>query len=134
MKLSQREAAKVWGIGRNRLSDAIQKGKLSLTNDKKIDPSEMVRVFGEPLASKGKGPNQTHQGPAQSPELITLRERVDRLQAELSRADLVIETQKQTIQTLLLLRHQPDNTAEPTKRQDLAETAARKSFWSRLFK
>lgn len=122
--LSQREAAKCWGIGRNRLIKAIKDGEISLSANKKIDVSEMARVFGP-------GPvNQTVErvgDPVQETEvmleLISLRERVDRLQAELSRADLVIETQKQTIGALQLLTHQPQTIK-----------AKRKSFWSRLLK
>lgn len=48
MPMSQREAARVWGIPRITLQRAVTDGKISLTGDKKIDPAEMVRFFGEP--------------------------------------------------------------------------------------
>lgn len=46
--LSQREAATQWHLSRNTVQRAIRTGKLSLTPDKRVDPAEMLRVFGEP--------------------------------------------------------------------------------------
>lgn len=46
--LSQRQAALEWRLGRETLTKAIKAGKLSLMPDKRIDPAEMLRVFGEP--------------------------------------------------------------------------------------
>lgn len=46
--MSQREAARAWGLSRATVQRAIKAGKLSATGDKLIDPSEMVRAFGEP--------------------------------------------------------------------------------------
>jgi hypothetical protein len=64
--LSQREAARVWGVGRASLQRAIASGKLSLTSDKRVDPAEMVRVFGEPKRS-----GEPAQGHAVGPDEST---------------------------------------------------------------
>lgn len=65
--LSQREAAREWGIGRTTIQRAISDGKLSLTGQKLIDPSEMLRAFGEP-----RRPHGPDHGPSQSPDKATL--------------------------------------------------------------
>jgi len=94
--MSQREAARIWGVPRITLQRAVKDGKISLTGDKKIDPAEMVRFFGEP--------RQAHE-PAQKIQLrpyepdtlgaenarlqaenIALRELVQRADAERDRA------------------------------------------------
>lgn len=56
MALSQREAARMWGVGRATLQRAISAGELSVSSDKLIDPAEMLRVYGEPKSR--------HSGPA----------------------------------------------------------------------
>ena len=68
--LSQREAAAAWGIGRTTIQRAVKSGRLSMTPDKTIDPSEMVRVFGEPPGRNGPpgGPHGPPDGPPKPPE------------------------------------------------------------------
>lgn len=69
--LSQREAARVWGVGRATLQRAISAGELSVSSEKLIDPAEMLRVYGEP--KRNSGPAQSRQtgplGPADEPPL-----------------------------------------------------------------
>jgi hypothetical protein len=48
MEMSQREAARQWGLSRAYIQRAIKSGKVSTTRDGKIEVSEMVRAFGEP--------------------------------------------------------------------------------------
>lgn len=48
MKISISEAAKRWGVSRTTVYQKINDGELSRGSDKKIDVSEMLRVFGEP--------------------------------------------------------------------------------------
>lgn len=62
--LSQREAARKWGVGRTTLQKSITSGKLSLTASKLIDPAEMLRVFGEP-----KRATNPASGPDSRPDL-----------------------------------------------------------------
>jgi hypothetical protein len=78
--LSQREAAARWGIGRTTIHRAIKAGRLSLSNGRRIDVSEMVRVFGEPVSDRSKGPVETGNGP---PEMARLQAEVNRLQEAL---------------------------------------------------
>lgn len=52
MNISVTEAAKEWGVSRTTIYQKVNDGELSRTADKKIDVSEMLRVFGEPIAKK----------------------------------------------------------------------------------
>ena len=46
------KAAKEWGVSRTTIYQKVNDGQLSRAADKKIDTSEMIRVFGEPLSKK----------------------------------------------------------------------------------
>ena len=46
------KAAKEWGVSRTTIYQKVNDGELSRTADKKIDTSEMLRVFGEPASKK----------------------------------------------------------------------------------
>ena len=46
------KAAKEWGVSRTTIYQKVNDGELSRTSDKKIDVSEMLRVFGEPTSKK----------------------------------------------------------------------------------
>ena len=52
MIISVTKAAKEWGVSRTTIYQKINDGELSRTSDKKIDTSEMLRVFGEPVSKK----------------------------------------------------------------------------------
>ncbi|MGP5549020.1 plasmid replication DNA-binding protein [Psychrobacter alimentarius] len=52
MNISVTKAAKEWGVSRTTIYQKINDGELSRTVDKKIDVSEMLRVFGEPISKK----------------------------------------------------------------------------------
>ena len=52
MNISVTKAAKEWGVSRTTIYQKVNDGELSRTADKKIDVSEMLRVFGEPLLKK----------------------------------------------------------------------------------
>ena len=52
MNISVTKAAKEWGISRTTIYQKVNDGELSRTADKKIDVSEMLRVFGEPISKK----------------------------------------------------------------------------------
>lgn len=52
MIISVTKAAKEWGISRTTIYQKVNNGELSRTADKKIDVSEMLRVFGEPISKK----------------------------------------------------------------------------------
>lgn len=70
--LSQREAASKWLMSRATIQRAIKDGKLSLTPDKRIDPAEMLRVFGEPSRPEShqtRPDNSTYEPPLREREL-----------------------------------------------------------------
>ena len=46
------KTAKEWGVSRAAIYQKVNDGELSRTADKKIDTSEMLRVFGEPVSKK----------------------------------------------------------------------------------
>lgn len=52
MDISVTKAAKEWGVSRTTIYEKINNGELSRTSEKKIDASEMLRVFGEPVSKK----------------------------------------------------------------------------------
>lgn len=52
MNISVTKAAKQWGVSRTTIYQKVNDGELSRTSDKKIDVSEMLRVFGEPISKK----------------------------------------------------------------------------------
>nr|WP_181716907.1 plasmid replication DNA-binding protein [Psychrobacter sp.]QJS05158.1 hypothetical protein [Psychrobacter sp.] len=52
MIISVTKAAKEWGVSRTTIYQKVNDGELSRTADKKIDTSEMLRVFGEPVSRK----------------------------------------------------------------------------------
>jgi uncharacterized coiled-coil protein SlyX len=52
MIISVTKAAKEWAVSRTTIYQKVNNGQLSRTADKKIDTSEMLRVFGEPVSKK----------------------------------------------------------------------------------
>ena len=65
MIISVTKAAKEWGVSRTTIYQKVNGGELSRTADKKIDTSEMLRVFGEPVPIKRteqslNSPDNTH--------------------------------------------------------------------------
>ena len=65
MKISVTKAAKEWGVSRTTIYQKVNDGELSRAADKKIDTSEMLRVFGEPVSRKSTeqsldSPDNTH--------------------------------------------------------------------------
>lgn len=52
MHISVTKAAKEWGVSRTTIYQKVNDGEISRTTDKKIDTTEMLRVFGEPFPKK----------------------------------------------------------------------------------
>lgn len=105
MALSQREAARIWGVSRASIQRAISSGKLSRTTDKLIDPAEMMRVFGpapsrpnEPLVPPNEPPAQDV---AQLAQLAALRAENSALRELVQRADAERDRALETVQRLL---------------------------------
>lgn len=53
--LTQREAAQRWAIPWTTFRRAVKAGKVSVGADKRVDPAEMLRAFGEPAARAETG-------------------------------------------------------------------------------
>lgn len=96
MGISTSEAARRWGISRETIYRRRRNGEISVTGDPPtIDPSEMLRVFGEPGARKTTlawASNAVAEARAEA-ELEILKAETERLRAELSatRDELRIE-------------------------------------------
>lgn len=65
MIISVTKAAKEWGVSRTTIYQKVNDGELSRTADKKIDTSEMIRIFGEPVSKERteqslNSPNSTY--------------------------------------------------------------------------
>lgn len=106
-QLSQREAASQWSLGRATIQRAIKDGKLSLTPDKRIDPAEMLRVFGEPrpvLNAISTPPKATSEADSLKAELVGLKAENAGLKATLDASRQTIDALKQS---LALLIHDP---------------------------
>lgn len=111
--LSQREAARLWGVSRASLQRAISSGKLSVTGNKQIDPAEMTRVFGQ-----AKGPAEPARASQNEPgESTQVATRIARLETEnemlremLKRADAQLD---QAMETVRLLGHEKANEPPP---------------------
>lgn len=58
MNISVSEAAKRWAVSRTTIYKKIDDGELSRNSDKKIDTTEMLRVFGNPTKDERTEQNQ----------------------------------------------------------------------------
>lgn len=122
--LSQRRAAQAWAVSRATIQRAISIGKLSVLADGTIDPSEMVRVFGEPASQLSRPMSRltvpdeaTNEPPLSHPDTSKLRAEIEHLKAMLLEKDARIEDLRGAMRLLTDQR-----TAE----------APSKGFWARL--
>ena len=123
MRLSVTEAAKLYHIARTTIYRKVKSGELSSGSDKKIDLSEMIRVFGEPVA---KVKQVTQQDNATSSVAIhqeketLLNERIRALEDALANAERDKEWLKsqveQSQQIIKLLEHKQVKQPAPTKK------------------
>lgn len=111
-RLSQRQAAKAWGLSRATIQRAIASGKLSAEPGGTIDASEMLRAFGEARPAQSRPEPAAHvplvpppEPPGPDPELSRLRAEVEALRALVSSKDETITAQGQTIAAMQLLTH-----------------------------
>lgn len=68
MNISVSEASKRWGVSRTTIYKKIDEGELSRNADKKIDTTEMLRVFGNPTNNERTEQNKenVHRTPVNS--------------------------------------------------------------------
>lgn len=60
MNISVSEASKRWGVSRTTIYKKIDDGELSRNSDKKIDTTEMLRVFGSPPSTERTEQNENN--------------------------------------------------------------------------
>jgi hypothetical protein len=122
--LSQRQAAQVWGVSRATLQRAISSGKLSVSAEGRIDPAEMLRVFGAAKSSSKSGPHEPLGPPLSRGDEPPLKAENQALRAALAAKEELIVAKDRHIadlsQALRLL------TGPSTSTPKL-------SFWQRLF-
>jgi hypothetical protein len=117
-RLSQREAARQWAVGRATLQRAIRAGKLTPDNAGLIDPADLLRVFGEPGASRIIGPPKTTlEPPGSEVEIVRLRAELEAARALLAEKDAVISAKNETIAAMRLLTYNPPPSMTPQKRR-----------------
>jgi hypothetical protein len=123
--LTQRQAAQQWSIPWTTFRRAVKAGKVSISADKTVDTSEMLRAFGEPAAqgvTGTTGPSGTSvaQPVAHPPDPRDVE--LARLQLELDWAHRLLEERGRRLETLeRLLLAPPPGSARPP------------GFWRRLF-
>lgn len=101
--LSQREAARAWGVSRATIQRSIARGELSQTSEKRIDPAEMVRVFGEPAdPARNRSKEPVEATPDPDSEKAQLRAEVAALRELLAAKDANLADLRSQV---LLLTH-----------------------------
>lgn len=121
--MSQREAARLWGVGRATLQRSIAAGELSVSSEKLIDPAEMLRVFGEakrPAGPASGRPSEPLGPPAEPPKPDPAQvARIAVLETELAARDRENELLRANLEDLRsqvrLLTH--DQAKAPSKRR-----------------
>lgn len=132
--LSQREAAQRWGVSRATLQRAIKAGDLSAVEGR-IDPAEMLRVYGEPKSRPvgrlgeplesssepgGPEPAQVAQSVARS-RLTELEAEVQRLRDALAAKEALLAAKDENLTDLrsqvLMLTHDRPAPAPAKKKR-----------------
>lgn len=101
--LSVIELSKLYNINRQTIYNHINRGILSKNSDNKIDLSEAIRVFGEPI-KKGNVKEDVKIDKIESAEVLLLRQQVDMLKNQLDDAkgrESFYQNQIETMQRLL---------------------------------
>jgi len=138
--LSQRRASEIWGVSRRTIQRAIQSGKLSISSDGQIDPSEMLRVFGEASGKKEGGagaplgePLAPPIAPGEPPSSeLALSAEIKALRAALAAKDELLAAKDRHIEDMSLslrLLSAPISQPQPSPRTEKTDG----SLWRRLF-
>ena len=97
------ELSKLYNINRQTIYNNINKGILSKNSDNKIDVSEAIRVFGEPVRNKDVKDSVKIDSPS-SAEVVLLRQQIDMLKNQVFDAkerEVFYQEQIETMQRLL---------------------------------
>lgn len=103
--MSQREAARLWGVSRAAIQRAIKSGKLSANAGGRIDASEMTRAFG-PAQSRLDEPKEP-------PQLDLLKAENQALRAELEAVRGTVAAQNEHINDLRQFARQLGHDRRP---------------------
>lgn len=126
--LSQRAAATAWGVSRTTLQRAIKSGKLSVQPDGSIDPSEMLRAFGEARSGSVGHPTGPLGPPVGHPDKTALLAELDRLKVVLSTKDAMIAAKDD------MLAEKDARIADLRQAMNLLSAPiASKPLWKKLF-
>ena len=138
-KISPTEAAKRWKIGKTTIYRAIERGDITPTQDgsghKKIDITDMLRVFGEPKQAKDAPESDSssamvktlremieRQDKAHNEHLKSLQAQVDSYQEQVAK---LLENQADTTKLLMHLQDSVDKKpAEATQPVEVVEPVA----------
>ena len=127
-RLTQREAARAWSIPWSTFRRKVKAGEVSIDAEKRVDASEMVRVFGEPRTSTnepvGTSLDQQMAQPWQA-EKARLEAENAGLRAVLSAKDETIRTQADALLRLSGPKADPipPSKADPLTRRILIALA-----------
>ena len=83
-RLKIAEAAKLYGIARTTIYKRIKEGKLSVDTDKRVDLSELMRVFGAIPPVQLQTKTVVEPVAVQSDEIKGLQDKITRLENELA--------------------------------------------------
>jgi hypothetical protein len=113
-KLTIGRMAKLYGLHRSTLHEAVAKGRITAGRDGKgqkiIDLSEMIRVYGEP-------PGQARHSPTPQPDTHqTLT--ADALQPLLDELRLLREEVRELRETMRLIEHKPEPKSSPSAQKE----------------
>lgn len=136
--LSQRRAAEMWGVSRRTIQRAIQSGKMSVSAEGVIDPSEMLRVFGPAVGKVPTGAGEPPKEPPAPPHAHTqnsdLQQEITRLRAALAAKDELLAAKDRHIEDMSLslrLLAAPQPSTSPTLPSE--NKTAPQSFWRRFW-
>lgn len=161
--LSVLELSKLYKMNRQTIYNSIKKGILSKNSDGKIDLSEAIRVFGEPI-KKTNVKESVKMDSQESAENLLFRQQIDMLKSQLSDAkerELFYQNQIETMQRLLeapkvdmtpVTDQKKDDVATNSRLQEsekdkihpeekkcihipakIEEQSKKRSFWSKFF-
>lgn len=137
--LSQRRAAEIWGVSRRTIQRAIQSGKMSVNGEGRIDPSEMLRVFGPASGQVPTGASAPQEEPLAPPHAHTqtndLQQEITRLRAALVAKDELLAAKDRHIEDMSLslrLLAAPQPPAQQPEVTATENSATSQSFWGRF--
>lgn len=111
--------AKLYGMHRSTVYEAVARGRVSAgmngQNQKVVELSEAIRVWGEPPSDPTAKPDTRHPAAAPDPTPPT-----DTLQPLLEELRLLREEVAHLRQAMMLLEHKPAPSAEPAAPRAMA--------------